>query len=288
MKIENYNCFSLEKKGNASPINNMRARFARVDSVLKYFKEIVPEDLNRYVFDLKNKFDGDIGDYRFDKKAFDWKEIREDLDLLPNFPDLEESVFQYICKTINLPTDYKSENGEIELSFYDRVKAGETVSYYLVRTLADIYGKQEGTKIYKQIVPLMIKERRRNEKEERPEDPKTVTILDSNKSSIEAWCNIGLVDFSFCIFDDYKIIYRFDKCLTPEVLKEFNDPDIAYLATCYMADNPEFNEGRIIHMRRTQTLHHAKFCDELYWNNYIHPDTEQPSLEFTEKIGKSV
>jgi hypothetical protein len=40
-------------------------------------------------------------------------------------------------------------------------------------------------------------------------------------------------------------------------------------------------------MRRTQTLHHAPFCDELYWNNYVHPNTEHPSLEFIEKIGKN-
>ncbi|MGC9778022.1 MAG: hypothetical protein HZR80_02130 [Candidatus Heimdallarchaeota archaeon] len=39
-------------------------------------------------------------------------------------------------------------------------------------------------------------------------------------------------------------------------------------------------------MRRTQTLHHGDFCDELYWNNVVHPNAEQPSLEFTKKLGK--
>jgi len=69
-------------------------------------------------------------------------------------------------------------------------------------------------------------------------------------------------------------------------VKDFDDPDIAYLATCYIGDNPEWNKDKIIHMRRTQTLHHAKFCDEMYWNNYVHPDAEQPTLEFIEDIGK--
>lgn len=72
-----------------------------------------------------------------------------------------------------------------------------------------------------------------------------------------------------------------------EVLKDFNDPDIAYLCSCYLRDSPSNNEGYIVHMRKTQTLHHAKFCDEFYWNNYVHPDAEQPSLEFVENMGKN-
>jgi len=286
MKIVNHKCFSLEKKGEGSPGDNIKARFNRIDSVMKYFKSIRPEDLNRYVKELKGKLDTELSNFKYDMEAFDWGVLREGLELIPNYPELEESVYHYMCKILKLPENYKHEQGKITLSFYDRIKAGETISYYLVSSFIDIYGKKEGIEIYKQIVPHLIEERRAREKQEEPEDPKTVTILDSNNRAIESWCEIGLVDFSFCIFDDYKLIYRFDRCLTPEALKEFNDPDIAYLATCYIGDAPEFNEGRTIHMRRTQTLHHAKFCDEFYWNNYVYPDVEQPDLEFTEKMGK--
>ncbi|MHA1954296.1 MAG: hypothetical protein ACW96U_10160, partial [Candidatus Heimdallarchaeaceae archaeon] len=184
------------------------------------------------------------------------------------------------------PENYKNDQREIEVPYFDLRKAGERISYYLVRTLVDTYGKEEGTEIYKQIAPELIKEYRSKVQSEKPEDPKSVTILDSNKRSIESWCKVGLADFASCIIDDYKVVYRFDSCLTPEALKDFNDPDIAYLSSCYLADIPEFNEGRIIHLRRTQTLHHAKFCDEFYWNNDVYPDAEQPDLEYTEKMGK--
>ncbi len=288
MKIENYRCFNTTKKGMTNPVNQIKERMRRVDSVIKFFKIIRPENLRLYVSELKNKLDEVIGDYNFDSGAFNWNQIREELELLPSFPELEKSVFYYTCKTINLPHSYKSEQGEIELTYFDRIKAGERIAYYLVRILADIYGKEEGTKIYKQIVPYLVKERKSQDTEEKPSDPKTVTILDSNKRSIESWCKIGLADFSFCIFDDHKIVYRFDSCLTPEALKDFNDPDIAYLASCYIGDVPEFNEGRTIHLRRTQTLHHNKFCDELYWNNFVHPNTEHPSIEFIENMGKDL
>jgi len=286
MQIENHKCFSLTKKGKSKPEDIIKARLERVDSVTKFFRLILPEDLSFYISKLKEKFSEAVGDYDFNYNAFNWKIIRERLELIPNFPDLEKSVFLFVCKSIKLPNNYTSNQGEIELFHFDRIKALERTSYYLVKALADIYGKEEGTRIYKQIVPYLIREMKSKDKTEKPTNPKTVTILDSNKRSIESWCKMGLADFAFCIFDDHKVIYRFDSCLTPEALKEFNDPDIAYLSSCYIADVPEFNEGRTIHLRRTQTLHHAKFCDELYWNNYVHPDAEQPSLDFTQNIEK--
>ena len=286
MKIENYKCFSLNKKEKYMPEGFIKRRLERVDFVLKFFKAIKPDDLNIYVSNLVDKFNEIVSNFNSNVNAFNWNSIREELVILPNFPDLEKLVFLFVCKTIDLPADYVNEQGEIESLSFDLRKAGERTSYYLVRTLVDIYGKEEGTEIYKQIAPEIIKEYRSKDQSEESKDPKTIKVTENNKKYVEAWCRMGLADFTSCEIDDYKVVYRFDSCLTPEALKEFNDPDIAYLSSCYLADIPEFNEGRIIHLRRTQTLHHAKFCDEFYWNNYVYPDAEQPDLEFTEKMGK--
>jgi len=85
---------------------------------------------------------------------------------------------------------------------------------------------------------------------------------------------MGLADFVVAAFDDDKILYRFDRCLTPEALKDFGDPDFAYLCSCYIGDAEGFNAGKTIHLRRTQTLHHGDFCDELYWDSHVHADGE--------------
>jgi hypothetical protein len=288
LKIENYKCYSVNKLEKFKPENFVKARLQRVEYTLKIFKSIKPEDLNIYISDLKNKLSEIVGDYEFNTEVFDWDLIREDLVILKNFPDLERLIFLYSCKTVKLPEDYVKEQEEIKLPYFDIRKTAERISYYLVKSLADIYGKEEGTKIYKKIAPLLLKEYRAKIKSDEPEDPKSVTVHDSNKRSIESWCRVGLADFTSCVLDDYKVIYRFDICQTPEALKEFNDPDIAYLSSCYLADIPEFNKGRTIHLRRTQTLHHAKFCDEFYWNNHVHPNAEQPDLKFTENMGKNL
>ncbi len=270
------------------PEEFIKARLERVDSITKFLKLIKLEDLDLYISNLKDMFNEIVGNYNFDTEAFNWRLIRKDFELLQNFPNLEKLIFLYICKTLRLPGSYASVQGEIELSFIDWFKALRRIPYYLVRTLADTYGKEKGIEIYKQIVPYYLKELKSKNENEKPEDPKSVKILDMNKKQTEAWCECGMADFALCIFDDYKVVYRFDSCLTHEVLKEFNDPDIAYLSSCYLSDHLEYNIGKIIRLRRVQTLHHAKFCDELYWNNYVHPDTEQPSLEFTKNIGKDL
>jgi hypothetical protein len=288
MKIESYKCFSLANKGKIEPEDFIKARLERVDSFTKFLKLIEPEDLDLYISNLKEVFNEIVGNYNFDTEAFNWKLIRKDFELLQNFPDLEKLIFLYICKTLKLPSNYASDQGEIELGYIDWFKALRRIPYYLVRTLTETYGKEKGIEIYKQIVPIFLKELKSKNESEKPEDPKSVNILDMNKKQVEAWCEYGMADFALCIFDDYKVVYRFDSCLTHEVLKEFNDPDIAYLSSCYLLDHPEYNKGRTIRIRRVQTLHHAKFCDELYWNNYVHPDTEQPSLEFTKNLGKDL
>ena len=286
MESGNYKCFSTSKKGPIDPMLHFKARLGRVDSVVKFFKEINPSELSVYVSKLAANFQEAVGNYQFDSDNVDWEKIREELSLIQNFPELENVVFLFICKTLQLPAEYSTDKGEVELLFIDRMKVGEHVSYYCVKTFVDIYGREEGTKIYKQIVPKLIREMREKDKTEKPEDPKEITIHEMHKRNLEGWCKSGLADFSYYIFDDYKVVYRFDKCLIPEVLKEFNDPDLAYLASCYIGDNPERRVDSIIHMRRTQTLQHSEFCDELYWNNYVHPEAEQPSLEFTKEIGK--
>jgi hypothetical protein len=105
-------------------------------------------------------------------------------------------------------------------------------------------------------------------------------MIERSDRAIKRWTETGLGNFTRVIFDNHKILYKFDKCMTPEVLKELNDPEFAYLCSCYVGDAPDFNFGNQF-LRRTQTLHHGSFCDELYWDPRVHDDPEQPPLEFT-------
>ena len=113
-----------------------------------------------------------------------------------------------------------------------------------------------------------------------------LTITKFQKNVTKSWCDYGMADFTSCVLDENMIVFRFDSCFAHDVLKDFNDPDIAYYASCYGADLPAFNEGRFLKLRRTQTLHHDDFCDELYWDARVHDNPKHPSIDFISNMGK--
>ena len=148
------------------------------------------------------------------------------------------------------------------------------LNYNRTKTFTDIFGTDEGVSYYKIVILEFVS--RHYSSDSYPDK----TNLDNHrKYMINSLSNQGLADFTCGIIDDYQNIYRIDRCMEHEVLKKYKDPDIAYLSQCYIADIPEFNEDKVIHVRRTQTLNHAAFCDELYWNKNQVKDAKQPDLD---------
>jgi len=140
-------------------------------------------------------------------------------------------------------------------------------------------GKEEGLKLYSKIITLYIEVLSKKNPQ-----TDTISISETRENQIKSWCEYGMADFTCRVLDEHKILYRFDICFAHEVLRDFNDPDVAYYASCYAADLPIWNNDRIIHMRRQITLHHGDFCDELYWDSRHHKDPEQPSLDYIREM----
>lgn len=74
-----------------------------------------------------------------------------------------------------------------------------------------------------------------------------------------------------------EVLYRFDECGVHEALKEFSDLNISHLASCYIGDAEDFNEGKIVYLRRTQTLHHGKknVIQEFWLIPLLHSDSKE-------------
>jgi hypothetical protein len=284
MKVKVYNCYNEDAEGKINPINTIKRAFDTTDIVLSKLKELNPEILDTYIITLKEKLNGIVKDFKLDSNQFELESITNELELLREQSELQKAILGFIFHSLALPTDYNPEEGEVTILYSNEFKARERFSYHRVKTLVELLGKEKGSELYKKIVPDLIKEMKKGSNVNKTKDPRDITLNDQRKRTIKYWCRIGLVDFTVAVFDDYKVLYRFDKCAVHETLKEFADPDIAYLASCYIGDVKEFNEGEVVHLRRTQTLHHGTFCDELYWNNVVYKDTEQPSLAFTESL----
>jgi len=290
MKVETHRAYNPDKRIKINSQEKIGRCFKWTDHMLKFLNDIKPDATSRYVLALEGRLLDVVGGFRVAPPSFDAEEMLQDLSHLGNHPDLQDLMIRFICKHLDLPADHKPGPEEIEVLSLNDSRVGRRLSYHRVKALVDLLGREEGIPLYKEIVSRILAaegvERERIKKERLEKGEKEISSAENVERAVKAWTDYGLADFTVAVIDDHKVLYRFDSCLTHEALKDFNDPDIAYLASCYVGDAEEFNTGRTRYLRRTQTLHHGDFCDELYWDVDFHMDPEQPSLEFTRMLGK--
>ncbi len=281
MEEKYYKCYKANAIVELNPAEKIMEAIKRTDDIIKYIVKLRNRVAPDYVEALIKRLLSEVNDYTVDIKSVNLSKIEKDLVQLKQGDLLTNLVIRYIAKKLAIPKDSKIQSKVAEFTNLDRAMALEEMNYYRVKAFEDVIGKKEGIKLYTEILKLIVKEMKSNQQINEKD-----TVKSRGERAVKWWCKTGVGDFTFKIYDENKIIYRFDKCVTHEVLKHHNDPDIAYIASCFIGDIDEWNEGELIHMRRTQTLHHADFCDELYWDTRVHVNPEQPSLDFTRKIGE--
>ncbi len=281
MKMKNHKCYNPKAETEVDPVNWIQSQLGSMNSVLKHLTEIKPEFVEKYVQHLIKRVKNALESIGEKEGYFDFPEIEEKFDFLDKYPELRKLTRKFILTHAN-PMKKSSNDPKKYLVYgFNHSMAFRRISYHRVKSFAELLGKEEGVKLFTEILTRIIRE----VSKKRPEE-EDITNRKYCEKAIKSWCDYGMADFASCELDEHMMVFRFDSCFAHEVLKDFNDPDIAYYASCYGADLPVFNEGRIIRVRRSQTLHHAPFCDELYWDSRVHKNPEMPSIDFTKNIGK--
>jgi hypothetical protein len=281
MEEKYYKCYNAESVVEFNPVERMKSHIKRTDSIITYLKEIRKEILSSYIEAFSKRLASEIKKYNIDSSSL-IDDIKNELKYLNTDEKLTKLVIRFMGKKMEIPDGSKIESKISKFKILNWTKAFEGLSYFRVKAFADILGKEEGIKLYTKLLGLYVKELNESKKINEKH-----TVKSRNEGAVKYWCKEGIADFTFTFIDDNQVLYRFDKCVTHEALKDFNDPDIAYIASCFMGDIKEWNEGDVIHLRRTQTLHHGDFCDELYYDSRVHKKPpEQPTLDYARSIGK--
>lgn len=290
MEIKVYKAWNPNAIMKTTPNKRIRESFERTDSVLSYLSELKPEITTKYVKALTKRLTDVVKDFGMDTGFLDQEKITRDLERLNAHSDLRDAVLLYVFKHLDLQKTPTSGKEEIGIKSLNNTIAYERLAYHTAKSFADVLGDEKAIPLWKQVVAKRLEaervqyEKRMKEREEKAE--KILTLTEVRERAIKRWTETGLGDFVACVFDEHSEVFRFDRCITHEALKDLEDPDWAYLATCYIGDAPEYNSFGTKYLRRTQTLHHGAFCDEFYWDNRFHKDPEQPELEFTQNLGK--
>jgi hypothetical protein len=290
MEIKVYKAWNPDAIRKTTPNKRIREALESTNKILSYLRELKPKILTEYVPALTKRLTDVVKDFQMDTGFLDHEEITKDLEHLNEHSKLRDAIILYVFKHLDLPEVPQSGSEEISVKSLNTTKAYERLAYHRAKTLADLLGDEQAVTLWKRVVAKRLEaekieyERRQREREEKGEA--ILSLTEVRERAIKRWTEIGLGDFVACVFDEHSEVFRFDCCITHEALKDLEDPDWAYLATCYIGDAPEYNTFGTKSLRRTQTLHHGDFCDEFYWDNRYHKNPKQPDLEFTRSLGR--
>jgi len=288
MKSESWKAFNPDAIKKSKLADRLRISYRITNNAIRRIKEIRPDIVEEFI----EAFQSRISFVAETKENVDFERI---LELVQDYENLKDNhklailVTEYMFYHLKLPMKFDDLEAQIEVTSFNDALENERIRYYLARAGSDVVGEEEGIELWKKVVSLRLRDDNA-EIEKKIEEflnsgKKPRSMIERSDSDIKQWTDIGLGNFTRLIMDDHKILYRFDKCMTYEVLKDLNDPEYAYISSCYIGDAPSFNfPKRPQFLRRTQTLHHGRFCDELYWDPQVHEEPEQPSLEFTESM----
>lgn len=290
MKIQTYTAYNPDAREDIDLREYVTKALTDTVKHVKYVGMKSPDITSAYISALEKRLANVGGEINFDLSLIDLDEVFDDFPVKKEVPGLLNLVIGFLLQQLGLGDDYQPGEDKIEVLCFNKIKFQERLTYHIARACADVLGDEKGIQLWKEIVARKHEDQMvvyKKRVQERLEQGKVIpTVKENIQDAIDYWSSIGIADFTVAVMDDNMNLCRFDRCMVVEVLEDFNDPEFAYLCSCYHGDIEGYNDGRVIHMRRSQTLHQGDFCDEFYWNPEVYKNPEQPSLEFTRNLGE--
>lgn len=282
MKITTFRNHNFKATCEENPLDIVKTAFYGIDLVTSFVELKQPEMKPKYLAALKKLLQEDLKDYHYNIEKFDLTEAKEELEILNDYPDIQELVVQLICRDMNPKEDYQQEQGKYKLMLLDWLRAYLLWRFYRAKTFIELLGREEGIKFWKEIAVDLADFTLETSKEREP----IKKVADGwEKYGKEADDN-ALMDYTVVRYDDYRVLVKFDQCGVHDALKYLKDPELTYLSYCYVGDVEDERTTKIRRRRRTHSLHLDGFCDEFFWDNSVYPDAKHPELEFMKKLGK--
>jgi hypothetical protein len=249
----------------------------RLDETLESIKGKRPGLLEEFARRVIVAWSESEGEADIDQNAISFEDIESEFRNLTEGVDLLNPALRFILSHLKGQKSEAQTLGKIAVLFIDREKAENLLFYNLVRTLADLLGREEGIRAYQDAVDYIANKRAKK-------DPDTTEIEEFRKGMTSSLAESGGFAYAVSDLDESMILGKFDRCVVYESLKHVSDPELAYYAACYTGMIIGNQRNRYIQMRRTQTLFSGDFCDELYWDPRIHQEPEQPSLDVSRRL----
>ncbi|NHJ85597.1 MAG: hypothetical protein FK734_09055 [Asgard group archaeon] len=284
MKIVHQTYYNPQAITEVNPQEILIQGFSRINSMIKYLKEMNSDILEKYILELEKLFTQEIKDYRIDEQIINLDNLTQDFIFLNEYPNLIKLIFSSSCKRLQLTNDFQNKQEKWKVSLLNEMGTRFHISFLRVKALVNILGREEGISLWKKFVEKVTIDRIQNLKKEifKPINEKF------SDEELDNWGKIGSQDFSVVIYDENKAYMKTNRCVVHEAFKEFNDMELAYLSYCYTGSVEDKYNNRIWRRKTPITLfQNNSFCIEFFYNHNIYPKAEPPTITEAAKISEN-
>ena len=276
-EYEYYGTYDDNAAGDVNLEGQIRDFLWTMELMFDYVEKNKPEILDAFLESIDGKYTRDLEgtSYVLGRVGFD--KIADDQTLLGSYPHFKNLGLSIAMKYIPLRAGHDLNEEPVTIRWIDYCRTKYTLLQQQISALVEIFGREAGIEFFKDFVDYWGEELAKKPKGKH-------TIEEVRENRVKAWKEGGAMEFGVVDTHEAAFLAKFDKCVSHESMKHVEDQELAYYAVCYPGARLLEYVHENISMRRTQTLFTADFCDELRWDRHIHPEIEQPSLEFSSKL----
>ncbi len=248
----------------------------RLDTMLEALKLQEPAILDQFVERLIHRLSllPDTSPAEAASHIVNREEITEHFPHLQKNLTLRDKAFNFLLNHLGPLDTYDKETGKAVVSYLNFNRGDNLLQYNAIKALVDVLGRESAIQTYKAFVNYLGEEQAKRA-------PVTITFQQFRESFIKSSSTDGGFSFAIAHFDESKFLAKFDRCVIYESLKDVDDPELGYYATCYLGMTVGRYRFKHLRGRRTQTLFSGSFCDELYWDPDVHGEPKQPPLKYS-------
>ncbi|MFQ5979162.1 MAG: L-2-amino-thiazoline-4-carboxylic acid hydrolase [Candidatus Heimdallarchaeota archaeon] len=253
-----------------------RALLARLNHLLGFLLDHNPEIHNRYLLKLKSRFESLVQVNLVVQKAIEIEELGRKYDHLLDQPEIITLILNYGFWLLNLPKDAAWESQKVEISEKNYLGTYLLGYYQLVLVLAEIMGKEEAIKLLKDHIDQFY--------HNHPRIPKVPDLERLREMHIEGAQDGGEIRIISDVHDG-KLVIRKDSCLWAEIMKDLNDPELAYIVACYgdFKNCSERNQNFVL-TRNYTIVEGFPYCDEVIHDTRIVNNLGHPPKEYFDNL----
>ncbi|MFX0125952.1 MAG: hypothetical protein ACFFAE_20190, partial [Candidatus Hodarchaeota archaeon] len=246
MEVQRLYCYNPDKKSSLNVPDFVGTSLLLLDRLLVYLADQKSDILDEYITGLELRYKSTVTSSIYAVDSLDLSNASTEMKILMDFPNLLKVCTNFILSMLDVPHDYTWEPQELDLLTLNVTRASYLHFYYRAKLLTDLMDRDEAIQLLKEFIDFAIAKYGQVQKYENLTSMYENNIRESFENESADWIAVSV--------NGGRYISRGDRCGPYEVLKGFNDPELAYIVACYgdFAQIKKMNENFVLTRTHTQ------------------------------------